>query len=172
LALVENTKGGACLEAVYKTAKGTDIAARFRIKRGDIAVQAEPGTGAGKLRVECPGRFVVLPDFFADDITIDATKLSQPGVEIPSENFLLHLTGKKDAIAMCVFENRQQDVKLTLAGDAGERIITGSEIGFGGKKIWVALMAGPNIWHSLDLTAADAGKVIPLEWKMPFLAQW
>src|SRR5262249_22216761 len=60
LALVENSKGAACLEAAYKTSKGQEVAAKFRVKRGDVAVQTEPGTGAGKLRVECPGRFVIL----------------------------------------------------------------------------------------------------------------
>src|SRR5258707_79780 len=124
LTLVENTKAAACLEATFKTAKGGTLAAKFRLKRGDVAVQTEPGTGAGKLRVECPGRFVVLPDFFADDITIDAVKLPPASVEIPSENFLLHPTGNHDAIAMCVFENHQQDVKLTLACEGVNRIIT------------------------------------------------
>ena len=93
VAIVENTKGGACLEATFQTAKGDRVTGKFRIKRGDVAVQAEPGTGAGKLRVECPGRFGVLPDFFADDLTIDATRLPLDAVELPSENFILHLTG-------------------------------------------------------------------------------
>lgn len=170
--LVENIKGAAALEATYQTAKGQKILARFRLKRGDIAVRTEPGSGADKLRVECPSRFVVLPDFFADDIMIDAARLPLPFVEIPSENFLLHPTGKNDAVAMCVFENRQQDVKLALAGEGAKRLILGSEIGFGGKKIWVAPMAAPNIWHAIDLTPAGSGKIIPLDWKMPFLAQW
>src|SRR5437773_1736197 len=60
LALVENSRGGACLEASFRTAKGAEVAGKFRLKRGDVSLQAEPGTGAGKLRVECPGRFVVL----------------------------------------------------------------------------------------------------------------
>ena len=172
MALVENTRGAACLEATFKTAKGARVTGKFRIKRGDVAVQAEPGTGAGKLRVECPGRFGVLPDFFADDITIDATRLPLDAVELPSENFVLHLTGEGDAIAMCVFENRQQDVKVTLSGAGDRRIITGSEIGFEGKKIWVALLEAPKIWHTRELKPADTGKVIPLDWKMPFPAQW
>ena len=73
---------------------------------------------------------------------------------------------------MCVFENRQQDVKVTLAGAGDRRIITGSEIGFEGKKIWVALLEAPQIWHTRELKPADTGKVIPLDWKMPFPAQW
>jgi len=177
VALVQNTKGSACLEAFFKTAKGTEVSARFRVKRGEVAVQTEPGAGAAKLRVECPGRFVVLPDFFADDIVIDATKLPLDTVELPSENFVLHLTGQGDAIAMCVFENRRQDVKVSLSGAANERIITGSEIGFEGKKVWVALMeTSPGrtgkVWHTHDVKLAEGGKIMPLAWKMPFPAQW
>jgi hypothetical protein len=172
MALVENTKGSACLEATFTTAKGTEVAGKFRIKRGDIVVQAEPGTGAGKLRLECAGRFVVLPDFFADDITLDAARLPLDAVELPSENFVLHPTGHGDALAMCVFENRQQDVRVTLAGEGDQRQAIGSEVGFEGKKVWVALLEAPKVWHTHDLKPADTGKVIPLDWKMPFPAQW
>jgi hypothetical protein len=172
VALVENTSSAVSLEVTYTTAQGAEVAAKFRLKRGDISIQTEPGTGAGRLRVECPGRFLVLPDFFADDIVIDARKIPLSGIEVPSENFLLHLTGKGDAIAMCVFENRQQDAKVTLAGEGENKAITGSEIGFEGKKIWVALMDGPALWHTRDLQSADTGKVLPLDWKMPFPAEW
>ena len=174
VALIENAKGGATLQATFKTAKGVEVAAKFRIKRGDVTVQVEPGLGAGKLRVESPGRFVVLPDFFADDIALDATKLpaSLNAVDLPSENFVLQMTGQGDAIAMAVFENRQQDIKVTLAGSGDQRIVTGSEIGFEGKKIWVAVLDAPRIWHHLELKPADTGKIVPLGWKMPFPAQW
>jgi hypothetical protein len=73
---------------------------------------------------------------------------------------------------MCVFENRQQDVKVTLSGAGARRIVTGSEIAFEGKKIWVALLDAPKIWHAHALEPADAGKVVPLGWTMPFPAQW
>jgi hypothetical protein len=170
--LLANNRTSACVEATFRTANGTEVTGRFRVQRGDVAVRVEPGTGAGKLRVECPGRFVVLPDFFADDITLDATRLPLSAAELPSENFVLHLTGQGDSLAMCVFENRQQDVRVTLDGAGERRQITGSEIGFEGKKIWVALLDAPGIWHAHDLNAADTNKVIRLDWKMPFPAQW
>jgi hypothetical protein len=172
IVLTENTKGSVCLEATFTTAKGAELAGKFRIKRGDIYVQAEPGAGAGKLRVEAPGRFVVLPDFFADDIAFDAAKLPLKEVDLPSDNFVLHMLGKSESIAMCVFENRQQDVKVTLAGAGDQRQVTGSEIGFEGKKVWVALLEAPGIWHTREIKGEDAGKIIPLEWSMPFPAQW
>jgi hypothetical protein len=173
VALVENTRAAARLEAVYKTANGDAINASFRLKRGGISLEISPGPGAEQLRVDCPGRYVVLPDFFADDILIDARRIPVARAEIPSENFLLHLTGIGDAVAMCVFEHSDQDVQVTIAGEGDRRIATGSEIQFGeGGKVWVALMDGPDIWHAFDVDDEDAGKIIPLGWKMPFPAQW
>jgi hypothetical protein len=172
LALVENTRASACLKATFKTAGGAEVAGSFRIKRGEVFLQVEPGRGADRLRVVCPGRFVVLPDFFADDITLDAAHLSLGAVELPSENFLLHLTAGGDAIGMCVFETRRQDVSATLEGEGDRRVVTGSEVAFEGKKVWVALMEAPGIWHTRNVAAADAGKVLELDWKMPFPAQW
>jgi hypothetical protein len=170
--LTENAKGAVTLDVAYQTAKKAEVAAKIRIKKGDVALEAQPGAGAGRLRIESPGRFVALPDFFADDIVVDARKISQPVIEVPSENFLLHLRGTGEAITMCVFENRQQDVKVTLAGEGDARTITASEIGFEGKKVWVAVLEGPHLWHTRDLKADDTGKITPLDWTMPFAAQW
>lgn len=172
LSLSENSKNAACLEVACKTEQGVSLEAKFRIKRGEVLVEAAPGTGAGRLRHDCPGRFVILPDFFADDILIDATRIPLSSMEVPSDNFVLHLAGTGDSIGMCVFENRQQDVRLAITGQGEERKVAGSEIEFEGKSIWVAALNAPGIWHSLDLKIDDAGSIIPLEWTMPFSAQW
>ena len=171
--LVENTRSAARLEASFRTASGNPLVAMFRLKRGEVTLETEPGTGAGRLRVDCPGRFVVLPDFFADDILIDARKIPISAIDVPSENFLLHMTGGGDAIAMCVFENRAQDVKVSLMGEGERRVVTGSEIDFGeGRKVWVALMEAPQIWHMLDVALENGKNIKRLDWKMPYTAQW
>src|SRR5262245_46579333 len=115
VAVVEKGRAAVALEVAWKGAG----AARFRLKRGDPYVESVAVAGEAPLRVECPSRFAVLPDFFADDILFDARKVPPDRVELPSENFLLHLAGKGDAVVMDVFENRDQDVRVTLAG-AGE----------------------------------------------------
>src|SRR6516225_8069677 len=168
-ALVENSRTALGLEVASKSG-----AARFRLKKGQLFVEAQALVDAALLRVECPSRFAVLPDFFADDILFDARKVPLDRVELPSENFLFHLTGKEDAIVMSVFENRAQDVRVTLAGKGNDRVITGSEIEFGkkGSKIWVAVLEGTGMWHSIDVRPADARKIMSLDWKMPFTAQW
>jgi hypothetical protein len=172
VSVAEFAKGTACLETKYNTSHGDKVAARFRIKRGDIAVQVEPLSGAARLRVACNSRYLVLPDFFADDILIDARTMPADTAELPSENLLLHLTGDGDAAAMCVFENNQQDVQIALSGSGDRRTVTASDIGFGGKRIWVAVLEGPQVWHSREIAAMDAGKILPLDWKMPYPAHW
>jgi hypothetical protein len=169
VALTENSRAAVGLEVASKTG-----AARFRIKKGESSVEVQALSSKATLRVECPSRFAVLPDFFADDILIDARKIPVDKLELPSENFLLHMAGKQDAVVMATFENRAQDIRLTLAGQGGERAISGSEIDFGkkGSKIWLALLEGAGIWHSMDVASADAKKILPLDWRMPFVAQW
>lgn len=173
VALVENAKGGACLEASFQTAGGVALAARFRLKKGEPLLETEPLSGAEALRVEVPCRFLVLPDFFADDVVIDAARIPAARAELPSENFLVHLSGQGDSIAVCVFENREQEVRVTLAGEGAQRTVTGSEIRFGkGRKIWTALLESPQLWHTLDIRAEDGDKILPLGWKLPFPACW
>jgi hypothetical protein len=167
--LIENSRAALGLEVASRAG-----GARFRLKRGERFVEAQAVAGEPTLRVESPSRFAVLPDFFADDILFDARKVPVDKVELPSENFLLHFAGQQDAIVMEVFENRAQDVRVTMAGEGDARVVTGSEIDFGkaGSKIWVAVLEGPGMWQTLDVRPADAKKILPLDWKMPFVAQW
>src|SRR5579862_6454807 len=169
IALPELGRGAAVLDIAWK-----GVEARFRLPRGETFVESEALNGDTALRIECPGRFVVLPDFFADDILVDARKLALDKVELPSENFVLHFAGLHDAIVMGVFENRDQDLRVTLGGRGEDRIITGSEIAYGkkGRKIWISVLEGPGLWHAVDVGPADKKKVIPLEWTQPFVAQW
>jgi hypothetical protein len=174
-ALVENGRGGAVLEVSCAAAKGGSLSAKLRLKRGEVAVEIEPGPGATGARLEAPSRFLVLPDFFADDIVVDAGRIPLARTEIPSENFVLHLLPGGGTIVMAAFENRDQDVQVTLAGDGEARLLTGSEILFGKEKknrLWVALIEGPRVWTSRDVKAEEGGKILPLDWTQPFPAQW
>lgn len=161
LAVPESNRGGAIV--------ALGAAARFRIGRGDLSIEVQPGAGAGRLRVETSSRFAVLPDFFADDILIDAAKIPGSSAEIPSENILLQLSDSRDAIVMTSFENRDKDVRIHLAGGR----ITASELELAPpKKAWVSILAEPRIWHGVDVRPEDGNKPIPLDWQMPFPASW
>jgi hypothetical protein len=64
-------------------------------------------------------------------------------------------------------------VRIALSGEGDARRVAASEIDFGmGRKIWFAVLTGDGLWHQTDVRERDLKKVVPLEWTMPFPAQW
>ena len=76
--IIENNPGSVALDATFKTAKGGPITIGYELKLGQVFVQTQPRSGAAGLQIMAPCRFAVLPDFFADDIVVDATELPVP----------------------------------------------------------------------------------------------
>jgi hypothetical protein len=114
-----------------------------------------------------------MPDFFADDMVVDARQLPAARAELPSDSFLINLLGKGDSILMSVWTNRQEDVVATLSGEGNDRQIAANDIPCGKKdKVWVAVLSAPGIWHERDIATADTGKTITLDWKPPIPAMW
>jgi hypothetical protein len=208
--IVENTPSVVSVDAAFKSGDATAVL-RYELEMGGAFVRTEARSGASGLRVRAPSRFVVLPDFFADDIVIDAAEIPVPRAELPSEHFLLHmipgrkrkrgresfpqptapesLTGSRkrlptpfssppfssggDAIVMCVSDSANEDVRIDLSGEGARRMVDQSEIGFGKDgRIWVAVVEAPDAWHVRDVDPGDAGQVLPLDWRMPYAAQW
>ena len=171
--IVENGPGAVALDAGFRAPAGPDAIVRFELQPGRMFVRTEARRGVQRLRLEAPCRFAVLPDFFADDIAIDATELPADRAELPSENFLLHMGGHGEAIVLAVWSQREQEVQVLMAGRGKSRVIQASEIPYGTKgTVDVAVLEGPGVWHSHDVKRADADQVIPLGWKAPFPAQW
>ena len=172
LAVKENNPSSISLEVAFSSARGEKRRVRYELTTGAPFVKTTGGDGVERLRVQAPCRFAVLPDFFGDDMVVDASAIPAARAELSSENFLLHLMPGGEAMVMTVSESREEDIGITLAG-SGPRQITGSDIAYGKKAhIWVALLAGKGIWHEQTIAAADAGKVLDLDWRMPFPALW
>jgi len=173
VAIMENAAGKAAVDAAFKMPAGKDAAVRFELQPGQVFVRTEARGGAERLRVEAPCRFAILPDFFADDIAVDAAELPVDRAELPSENFLLHLVGRGEAIVMAVWNQREEDIQVTLAGRDKDRTLQASEIPYGKQgNVYIAALEGPGTWHAHDVAKADADRVIPLEWKAPYAAHW
>jgi hypothetical protein len=170
--ILENNSSGVTLEAAFQ-AKGKPLAVEYELKMGQLFVKTAPKEGVCALRVEAPCRFAVMPDFFADDVMLDATELPVSRAELPSENFLLEMLEGNDALLMNVWTDRDQDMAVTLSGSEAGKRIDGAEIQYGIKgSVWVAVMTAPQIWHERDIRTEDTDRVIPLAWKEPFPAVW
>ena len=172
LAVEENTRSCVSLQVGFRSPRDEPRHIFYEMNVGEAFIKTTAGAGVEKLRVEAPCRFAVMPDFFGDDILVDASTISVPRAELPSENFLLHMMHGGEAILMTVSESRDNDVGITLS-DTGPREIVGSDISYGKKpQVWIAILAGEGIWHERPISPADAGRVIPLDWRMPFAALW
>ena len=171
--IVENNPGVSAANVLFATADGQKLALGCELKLGQPFVQTEGRAGVTGLRVEAPCRFVVMPDFFADDIVMDAAELPVKQAELPSDHFLLHLPPGGQAMVMTVAKNSEDDIQVALAGEGEKRMITSSELRYGKEgKIWVGVMTGPAIWHKEEVTREQADKIIRLDWQAPFAAQW
>lgn len=171
--IADNTPVETSVDAVFATSGGESGSLRFSLGMGQVFVGTEPQANVAGLSVAAPCRFAVLPDFFADDMVIDAAELPVTTAELPSENFLLHLLPGRDAAVMTVASRRERDAQITLSGEGEQRRIDHSVMYYGDKgKIWVAVLGGRDVWHQRDVRDDEAGHIIPLDWAAPFPAQW
>jgi hypothetical protein len=173
ITIVENDPGTVALDAGFRSPAGPDAVVRFELQPGRVFVRTAARRGTQRVRIESPCRFAVLPDFFADDIVVDATELAADRADLPSENFLLHMAGQGEAIVLAVWSQRDEEIQVTMAGRDKSRVIRASEIRYGDKgSVDVAVLEGPGVWHQHDVAKTDADRIIPLGWKAPFPAQW
>jgi hypothetical protein len=171
--VLENKSSAVTVEASFKTKGGAGSSASFRLATGDVLLEAKAGAGTGRLALRGSIRYVVIPDYFGDDMVFGAHTSDAPRVGLPAENFFLSLLEGGDAIVMCVWPSGQRNADLVLTGASGERAIGGCEVeSREGESMWVAFLEGAGIWHGKALPAEGQGTDIALEWKPPFPAKW
>lgn len=171
--IVENNRNGVAVDAAFEAQGGQTLSLRYQLQMGQPFIGTESRQGVERLRVESPCRFAVLPDFFADDIVIDAEQIPISKAELPSENFIMHMLDGGEAILMGVWDKRDEEVRIILSGQGSKRVINGSEIQYGrGGKIWIAVIEKQGIWHMREIKKEDADKIIRLDWMIPYPAQW
>jgi hypothetical protein len=170
--IVENGPAAVALAASFAMVDGSSCSLKYRITAGQMIVEVRPGRGTDRLAVLAETRYVVIPDFFGDDMVFGSRTAPRPRLRLPAENVLLSLLDAGDAQVMCVWSsNRQEAVALqSTAGPAPQ--IAGYEIqAAADKPLWVACLEGTGLWH--EQTAAPPGtKTRPADWKPPFPAKW
>jgi hypothetical protein len=168
----QNSRSAVAIEVEFHAPGKPSRRIAYELDAGAAFVKTTAGTGVERLRVKAPCRFAVLPDFFGDDMLVDAAAIPVRRAALPSENVLLHMIPGGDAIVMTVSESRDNDVAVTLS-DSEPRRIVASDVSYGKKPhIWLAVLADRGIWHEHAVALADADKMIGLDWKMPFPALW
>jgi hypothetical protein len=172
LSISENSSGAVALDCRFSSATGKSAEVTYRLTTGANLVEVRPGEGASRLRIEQPIKYVVVPDYFADDFVASAASASRSRVGLPAENCLLALAGDGEEITACVWPYGQVDADAVVERAGEKTAFQGVEIAcLPGKSIWVALLQGPGIWHSRRIAAAENAET-ELAWRRPFAAQW
>ncbi len=160
-------------EASVETGFGGDAAVSVLVKAGNAVVKTQSVKTVTGMRVEAPSRFGVLPDFFADDMVVDATKIPPDRAEVPSENFFMNMIPGGSSIVTTIWDKNERDVEITLSGEGEARVIRGVEAFYGKDgSIWAAILEGEGVWAMTELTAENAKNVVQFDWNVPFEAKW
>ena len=168
--ILENNPGAVMLAAGFTAADGGTCSLTYRLTAGQVIVEVLPGAGADRLLVACEARYVIVPDFFGDDMVFRAERPSR--LRLPAENFFVNLLDRGNAQVMCVWQSRKQEA-VAVSSAGRQPALTGCEVqAMKGKSIWVAVLEGPNVWHERAISAADADAEVTLDWKPPFPAKW
>ena len=170
--VIANDPSESTIEATHRAAGGKTTKLTYTLRMGQVYV-ATAGPAEAALRVAAPCRFVVLPDFFADDLVLDATSLPVRRAELPADHFLLHLLDRRDAIVAVVRSVAEGDVSIALDGMGTAKTVTASEVPYGAKgTVSVAVLAATDVWHRHDVAAGDTDRETRLDWTAPFPAAW
>jgi hypothetical protein len=175
LRVIESTPVKVIVEAGATTAAGRAILVRYSLRRNQPMVELQPGAGMGRIVVEAPGRYAVLPDIFGGDLVVSAAQARAGRLRFPSERLAAQLLDGGNAIVVCAWPSDSQGVKLTVHGEGAAKWIATTEIECGREKargVWVAVLAAPGIWYQQPIAGLDPVKDVKPEWKVPFRALW
>ncbi len=171
--MVNNTPDTSAVKVTFQSKNGRKYGLLFELDMGQPYIYTKPDGNIKDLQIDASSRFALLPDFFTDDIVIDAKNIPVDSTGLPSDNFFMQLLDHGNSILMSVCNTNERDIKVQLSGQGSNREITQSDIAYGQNgEIWVAVLEQPGIWYHCDISLNDAGKILPLDWEIPYIAHW
>ncbi|MCK5850414.1 MAG: hypothetical protein KAH23_05815 [Kiritimatiellae bacterium] len=163
----ENNPSGAYLSAEYKAAE-REITIGYKLTPGEPSVTVHCDKGLKNLKITADIRYVLVPNFFGDDMVFTGTSLDVDSIPLPAEKMFLNMITGGNSIMMCVCEDDKQDCRVVFSGAGKKRIIVGAEVlAVQDKKIWISFLEDKGIWADHQASAKHAMKWVP-----PFSARW
>ena len=169
--ILENGPAAVSFAATFATANGRACSLTYRLTAGQPVVELRPGESVDRVLVDGEARYLVVPDFFGDDMVFRPGSGSRQALRLPAENFFLNLVDQGNALVMCVWQSAQQGAVGLRSGQG--TAISGCAIDAArDKSIWIACLEGAQLWHEQVFADKDATREMTLAWKPPFSAKW
>ncbi|NIA13979.1 MAG: hypothetical protein GWP08_07855 [Nitrospiraceae bacterium] len=133
----------------------------------------KPGAGAKGVLLRGILEVGVLPGQQLEDVLYHADKYAGQGeVFVPADNWFAGLMRGGNGILACAWPEGEQAVSLVAGQEAEAAAFAAVRFAFGGKELYLGLLAAPAIWHREKLKRNYLERDIQLEWQRPFAAQY
>jgi hypothetical protein len=165
---------GSSAAVTVKTQGSGTGSLEFSVTAESPLLKATAKGKADGLRISAPCRWGVLPDFFTDDMMVDARQISTSRVEIPIEHIYLQMLDDGNSILAVFRDKGERDIQVSLSGEGEQRVMKDADIFFGGDggSIWAGTLEYKGIWHCCNFSKEDDQKWAKLNWDVPFDANW
>ncbi|OGV66302.1 MAG: hypothetical protein A3K19_20040 [Lentisphaerae bacterium RIFOXYB12_FULL_65_16] len=163
------------LDVTFDGEDGKPLCVRYSLRQNRAYVETEARDGTERILVSAPSKFAVVPDFFGNDLVVNAERTTAAQVRFPSERVLVQCLQGNGALLTCVWLTPDQKVRATLAGDGQNRVLTGTEIDYRKDQcagVWIAPLVAPGAWGQKKISELTDPQGNKVDWRMPFDAGW
>jgi len=168
VAIVENTGGAVAVRTTGEADNGKRLEVVYRLSTGQPTLEVRPGEGVASVSVRAVVGYVVVPEFFADDVVAAVSDRRWP--RLPAENMVLGLS-PRGVVVMCLWSPDPKGAQGVLVEP--ESFSTWRITGAKDKPVWVAFLEdNDSLWDTYSVRAEPSEKGTAPDWKPPFAAKW
>lgn len=158
--VTENSPTAVAVSLVFAARPAPALRCRITVAEPII----EMGAAAGRVTAATTAPYVVVPDYFGDDLV--CAPVAGEAIPLPAENFCISLIAGGRACMMTVWEPGGRDVCLLQApAGADASACTVDLAGDVPGRLWVAFLEGDGLWLEADRPPSAA-------WQPAFPARW
>jgi len=174
LSVLRNTEERTSLNVEIGLVSGEDMSVGLSVKAGQPSIEILPGDRASAVLLRHSCAYVSMPDVSAHGLLFEAQTTEGRHLYLPGDNlFLLHLLGGGDAMLVCNWLERDQEIPVAVRERGGKKWFTATRIGCAKQqKLGVSVIAGKAIWHAVNSADLNLYEDKKVDWTLPFEAAW
>ncbi len=170
--VVRNTTDEVELSVSFTGSGSSEVVATFAFGKTGI-IEIEPTESLSGVAIWSPLAYGVAPSFVGDDLIYNpADFTNNPTLHVPADNLFLGLSRGEQTALVMTWPNGQQQLRLHLADDHGQRSIESVEFDNDRQSLFLAPLNAPGIWHKQALDTSFLEQQTNINWTRPFPAKW